>query len=316
MSARRTALLVTGGLVAAGCMRAPDPYWVTDPTLVGPYPPRRPEAHAYAPPPAAPVTPEAVPVTPEAVPVMHEPEHGPPLNLPAASAGAAVPSVADVPAPAPPPPQPFRVKIPPITGSAPAMRYANLNPGACRKELRDRKLPVIAEKKAVRGIANAVRVQGDFNGVRVISAPAPSPFGLLDCRLALALDDTTKILRGHGITQIYIGSMYRAGARIAHRGHKSQHSYGLAMDILSLRHEDGRLLKVERDWHAGIGDVSCGPDAVVHDENPSSVLLRNVVCDIARAHIFHHMLTPGSNAAHRDHFHFDLKRDAKYQSVR
>lgn len=315
MSVRRTALLVTSALIAVGCVRAPDPYWVTDPSLVGPYPPAQPQA--YAPPPAPPMPASQQP--PRAVPVTHEPEHGPPLNVPAASAGAAIPSVADVPpvpGAVPPPREPFHTKIPPIYGSAPAMKYANLSPGACRKALRDRKLPVHVEKKAVRGIANAVRVTGDFNGVRVISAPAPSPFGLLDCRLALALDDTTKILRGHGIAQVYIGSMYRAGARISHRGNKSQHSYGLAMDILSLRHDDGRLLKVERDWHAGIGDVSCGPDAVMNDASPSSILLRNVVCDIARAHIFHHMLTPGANAAHRDHFHFDLKRDANYQSVR
>lgn len=196
------------------------------------------------------------------------------------------------------------------------MQYANLTPGQCLRELRTRNLPIVAERKAVRGIAHAVRVTGDIRGLRIISAPSPSPFGLLDCRLALALDDLVTVLQKFGIQQIYIGSMYREGARIAHRGNKSQHGYGLAMDILSMRHQDGTLLKVERDWHAGIGDESCGPKAVMHEPNPSSILLRNVVCEIARAHIFHHMLTPGANRAHRDHFHFDIKRDAKYQSVK
>lgn len=212
--------------------------------------------------------------------------------------------------------QPFHAPVPRINAAAPAIRYANLTPSQCRKELRSRKLPVTFEKKAQRGIANAIRVTGDFNGVRIISAPAPSPFGLLDCRLALAMDDLTKVLASFGITQIYVGSMYRKGAKISHRGKKSQHGYGLAMDILSMRHQDGMLMKVERDWHAGIGEASCGPKAVMHDPNRASILMRNAVCEVARRHIFHVMLTPGANRAHRDHFHFDIKRGAQYQTVR
>ncbi len=211
------------------------------------------------------------------------------------------------------PRQPFHAPVPAISASAPAMTYANLSPGQCRKELRRRKLPVSVERKAVRGIANAVRIAGRIRGVRIISAPSPSAFGLLDCRLALTLDDLVTVLATFDIAQIYIGSMYRKGARIYHHGNKSQHGYGLAMDILSLRHKDGTLLKVKRDWHAGVGEKSCGNNAVMHEPNASSILLRNVVCQIARSHIFHHMLTPAANRAHHDHFHFDIKRGVKYQ---
>ncbi len=341
VSLRRTALLLVGLAGLVGCVRAPAPYWVTDPSLAGPYPaPAHGPAQGMTPYPAmtAPPGPGVV-LSP---PLAQGPHGGSAVAVPgsgAPTAGAAPPAaVAPAATPGASAPEPrrpsagaaspsnstpvaaggtsYRVPIPPLTKSAPAVRYAELTPAACRAELKQRNLPLTPEKKQVRGIADPVRITGDLNGVRIISPPSPSPFGLLDCRLGLALDDLTKLLASHGIAQIYIGSMYREGAKIAHRGHKSQHGYGLAMDILSLRHQDGRLLKVERDWHGGVGDASCGPDAVIHEPDASSILLRNVICAVARAHIFHHMLTPGSNRAHRDHFHFDVKRGANYQYVR
>jgi hypothetical protein len=39
--------------------------------------------------------------------------------------------------------------------------------------------------------------------------------------------------------------------------------------------------------------------------------LRNIVCAAARAGLFHHVLTPNYDAAHRDHLHLDIKRDAR-----
>ncbi len=109
--------------------------------------------------------------------------------------------------------------------------------------------------------------------------------------------------------------MYRKGAKIAGRNKRSQHSYGLAMDIISMRDDSG-LLRIERDYHAAIGDTSCGPKATMDKPNKASISLRNAVCTVARAQLFHHMLTPCANRAHRDHLHFDIKRGARYQSVR
>jgi len=196
------------------------------------------------------------------------------------------------------------------------MRYANLSPGSCRKELRRRGLPVKAEKKAKRGIANPVRLSGAMLGVTYLTAPAPSVVGLLDCRLALVLDDMAPLLASFDVKQIHIGSMYRKGARIATSGRRSQHAYGLALDITWFRMNDGRLLRVERDWHAAIGEQSCGPNAIMTDPNEDAIALRNIVCAIARKGLFHHLLTPGSNRAHHDHLHFDIKRGVNYQSLK
>jgi hypothetical protein len=33
------------------------------------------------------------------------------------------------------------------------------------------------------------------------------------------------------------------------------------------------------------------------------------VCDIVRSGLFHHVLTPSYDAAHRDHLHLDIKRE-------
>lgn len=197
---------------------------------------------------------------------------------------------------------------------APATRYASLSPEQCRAEVQKRKLPVLLGR--TRGIAQAARVMRHFNEVLVRKPAAPSPFGLLDCRLALAIDDFTKVLAELGIGHVHVGSMFRKGARIAHSGAKSQHASGMAMDILSLRHRDGRMLIVERDWHAGPGETACGPDAVMHDPTPSSILLRDAVCETARRHIFHVMLTPSANRAHHDHLHFDIQHGETALSIR
>jgi hypothetical protein len=37
---------------------------------------------------------------------------------------------------------------------------------------------------------------------------------------------------------------------------------------------------------------------------------------VARAGVFHHMLTPNFDTAHQSHFHFDIKRDGKWITIR
>ena len=196
------------------------------------------------------------------------------------------------------------------------MRFANLTEGNCRKELRKRKLPVSVPRRGARGIANPVRVVAAIGGVKFLTAPAPSPVGLLDCRLALSLGPLAEVLAQHDVSEVHIGSMYRKGAQIAGRNRRSQHSYGLAMDVVALRLSDRTLLSVERDWHASIGERACGPGAVLREPNKKAIALRNILCAVARAQVFHHMLTPSANRAHHDHFHFDIKRDAAYQSLK
>ena len=204
---------------------------------------------------------------------------------------------------------PFHLPLPSrATGPKdPAKLYATLSPLSCRTELRKRKLKVRRVGGNIRGIATPLRLPKTLNGVRLLLPPRKSKWSLLDCRLALTLDDLTKLLAKQDIVAMAVGNFYRPWSKLNKRA-KSQHHYGLAADIVSFTLNDGRKLDVQSDFQANVGDTVCGPNAVINEVRDESVRLRNLVCAVARAKLFHHMLTPSFNLAHRDHFHWDIKR--------
>lgn len=159
-----------------------------------------------------------------------------------------------------------------------------------------------------KGIATPLRLKGPLHGVTFVTPGGKSPYGMLDCRLALTLDQLSEVLARHGVTRVLIDNLYRPGAKLPGSRKPSQHGYGLAADIVGFVLEGGQELSVEHDWGAELGDPVCGPEARVEPETEAGVELRNLVCDVARAGLFHHMLTPCFNAAHENHVHFDLKR--------
>lgn len=197
------------------------------------------------------------------------------------------------------------------------MRNANLSPSACRKLLAQKKLPFKRDRRPTPGVATAMRVDGPIQGVKFLTAGWKSKFGVLDCRLALNLEDFAQVLSSHDVARILIGTAYRPGSRLHGRARKlSQHSHALAMDVVSFYLTDGTELNVERDYHGEIGQPSCGPEAVLTEATDNAVKLRNLVCDIARAGLFHFILTPNYDAAHHDHVHLDIKRGAIRSVVR
>ena len=80
--------------------------------------------------------------------------------------------------------------------------------------------------------------------------------------------------------------------------------------------DDGMVIPVEGNWGADIGDRPCGPHASMKTKDDKAHLMRNAVCDLSRRGVFHHILTPSANAAHRNHFHFDIERNAKNRWIR
>lgn len=126
---------------------------------------------------------------------------------------------------------------------------------------------------------------------------------LHDCRLALALDDFAELLAARGIVRIDHMSLYRRNAVIAGKGTPSQHAYGLAIDIGSLRRADGQRWVVQTDWTTERGSSPCpGPGL----ESPAAAGLRDVVCSSLRRGDFNTYVTPNHNADHDNHFHFDV----------
>jgi len=196
-----------------------------------------------------------------------------------------------------------------------AMRLANLPPSTCLEQVRRDKLPFKRCGK-VDSIAAPLRFSGELGEVTFQVPPEKTPFGLIDCRLALVLSDITPLLRAHHVRSVRIDSFYRPRARLpAGHGKKSQHAYALAADVVSVTLDDGRELDVERDFHGRLDAPVCGPEAFLEPETDEAVRLRNLVCDMARRGAFHHMLTPNHDHAHRNHLHLDIKRGNKRFSL-
>jgi hypothetical protein len=218
----------------------------------------------------------------------------------------------------PQPRYPFHEPLPGpnLASDAPAMRYANLSPAACRTEYKKRRLPFQRDRRPTPGVATALRFTGPVHGVTFATAGRSSPYGVLDCRLALTLAELAEVLAEHDVWMVIIGTAYRPGSRLPRSRKPSQHAHGLAADITAFVLRDGRRLVVERDWSGEIGAPACGPESSVKEPSEASIKLRSLVCDIARRGFFHCMLTPNYDAAHADHLHFDIRRDAMRRLVR
>jgi hypothetical protein len=201
-----------------------------------------------------------------------------------------------------------------VSKSSSASRWASLSPQQCNSELKRRKLEVKRWKGAALGVATPLRLSGPLGGVRFVAPGGKSPYGILDCRLALALSDMAVILRKHGVVEVRVDNMYRPKAHLPGRKKPSQHSYGLAIDLTRLKLEDGSELIVERDFQGAIGEPVCGKDARAGLSSEAGKL-RDVICEVARAQLFHHILTPNHDAAHRDHFHLDIARGARQRII-
>lgn len=243
------------------------------------------------------------------------PGAGPALSPPPAAA--AVPPPVAPAAAAPPAVYAFhRAFDRALDEGAPARRLADLTPAQCREEIARRELPVVRSKTAAKGVASPFRVSGPLRGVALRTAPASSPYGTMDCRLALALDEMAGIVATFGVREVRIDNTYRPSAHLPGRKKLSQHAHALAADVVSMTLEDGRVLSVAEHWHAPIGSAPCGPDATVDPPTDEAILLRTIVCEVAARGVFHHVLTPSYDAAHRDHLHLDIKRDTERRSVR
>jgi len=125
----------------------------------------------------------------------------------------------------------------------------------------------------------------------------------MDCRLALSLDDWTKLLAARGVSTLHHASMLRPGARIRQSGRPSQHGLGLAIDIAAVTLSDGTRLEILRDFAGAIGAEVCTQDPA----NPKSNWLRQWTCETHAGRFFNLILTPNYNADHHDHVHLDLE---------
>jgi hypothetical protein len=212
------------------------------------------------------------------------------------------------------------VASPPDADRTPAVRYAALDATSCEAELAARGVPFAPVDRA-RGVLAPIRLTGPVRGIAFHSGLAPatrseSPYEILDCRLALALDDFSVILARHGVAEVVHFSMYRPPPRGWPDGRiGGQHGGALAIDAARFVKRDGTSLDVDRDFAGRIGETTCGWSAV-QPPTIASAELRSIVCEAAEAHLFHVELTPDYNAKHKNHFHLEVTAKVKWFLVR
>jgi hypothetical protein len=179
--------------------------------------------------------------------------------------------------------------------------------GGCTAALTARK---VAWKPASRpGIAHAVEITGRLGGVKVTSPNEPL---VIDCSLAISLDEAGRSLRGLGIDTATFSSAYsRRMVRGTNR--PSKHSYGLAIDVAAFSGPELGTLWVERDYEQGLGDYA---DCVGRPLTQGGATLKQLQCQLARSGLFHLVLTPDFDDAHHDHFHLEARPWAERAAVR
>src|SRR5262249_31729081 len=151
-------------------------------------------------------------------------------------------------------------------------------------------VPYRRPRLAAPGVAIPLSLAGPLHEVQFVAPGDKSVYGILDCRMLLALDDIASVLAEHDVVRVQVDNFYRPRAHLG-RGRKlSQHALGLAMDVVSFTLRDTRTLVVARDWGGALGEQACGPEAHILGAADSAIALRNVVCAVARGAAVHHIL--------------------------
>lgn len=178
---------------------------------------------------------------------------------------------------------------------------------ACRDELDARG---VAWKKASRsGIANAVEITGSLGGVTL---GAMDQALVIDCSLAVSLDEAGRYIKALGIDSVTFSSAYsRRNVRGTNR--PSKHSYGLAIDVHTFVGPGLGSLRIDRDYEQGLGD---DVDCVGSPLTQGGAVLKVLQCQLARSGLFHLVLSPDYDDAHHDHFHLEVKPWAERQGLR
>lgn len=168
---------------------------------------------------------------------------------------------------------------------------------SCYAELESRHVGFKKVKKS--GIANGVEIVGAIGGVELTG---PSPL-VIDCSLAVSLDEAGRYIRALGFTKATFSSAY-SKRNVRGTNHPSKHSYGLAIDVHTFAGEELGTVRVDRDFEQGLGD---GVDCVGRPLTQAGAVLKILQCQLVRSGLFHLVLSPDFDDAHHDHYHLEVK---------
>lgn len=122
----------------------------------------------------------------------------------------------------------------------------------------------------------------------VLACPMVS---MLDQWLIEVVQPAARLYLGTELAEVNLGSYSCRNVNNQLSGNKSEHSYGNAVDVMSFKFEDGRLMTVEKGWRGA---------------SPEQNFLREVF--VGGCRIFSTVLAPGSDMFHYNHLHLDLGR--------
>jgi hypothetical protein len=157
---------------------------------------------------------------------------------------------------------------------------------------------------------------------------------VMDCRLVLALAEVARQVVAFGVEQILFYSTYRplkpppdkcktgkagASCRKAKRKYEkalkrkhSQHRKGLAIDIRWFVTAEGETIDVLEHYERHDKQPPCEDEP----ETDAGRFLKELACRLHELRTFHVILTPNSNKAHHNHFHFDITPDSTWYSIK
>ncbi len=184
---------------------------------------------------------------------------------------------------------------------------ARASGGDCFAELDARHL---AYKHASRpGIQLGVELIGTVGGIELVSDDQPL---VIDCSLAVSLDEAGKYIHALGIAKATFSSAY-SRRNVRGTNHPSKHSYGLAIDVHTFTGPEVGTLRVDRDFEQGLGDDM---DCVGSPLTQGGAVLKILQCQFVRSGLFYLVLSPDYDDAHHDHFHLEAKPWAQRPALR
>jgi len=179
--------------------------------------------------------------------------------------------------------------------------------GDCFAELDARH---VAYRHASRpGIQLGVELTGTVGGIALTSEDQPL---VIDCSLAVSLDEAGKYMAALGFTKATFSSAY-SRRNVRGTNHPSKHSYGLAIDVHTFSGPELGTLRVDRDFEQGLGDDM---DCVGAPLTQGGAALKILQCQLVRSGLFYLVLSPDYDDAHHDHYHLEVKPWAQRPALR
>ena len=169
--------------------------------------------------------------------------------------------------------------------------------GDCYSELDARHVTYKKTKKP--GIKKPVEITSALGGIEV----AGNEPLVIDCSLAVSLDEAGRYMKALGMTDAHFASAY-SRRMVRGTNHPSKHSYGLAIDVSSFTGPDLGTLRIDKDYEQGLGDAV---DCVGQPLTQGGAVLKVLQCQLVRSGLFHLVLSPDYDDAHHDHFHLEVK---------